>query len=370
VGSVHTTNEENFYLQKFARQGLGTQSVDHARSGDVHSLIDALAGRENALAAAGDLYTAKSVLVAGADLSQQHPFLAFQIRANFRHHGAAVFTVTPGRVREEGIATKSLHTAEASLLAGIRSLGDELKAKGGDLVIVFGDAIKGDKVYELVAFGDSLGIPVKYLCLVDYSNSRGAIDMNLIPGEVGMSLPGMIAAPDLAALWVVGADPLSSAPLASQAAFVVVQDLFLTATAKRADVVLPSASAYEKAGTVTNTAGQVQRLKKAASVMGAKADLEIFGLLARAMRLDLGPAQNDRVFEEIRRTVRGYDVALPVIATGGAAQTAPLNGRLGSIPDPSLVRSARDTLFTSGSLGRYSKMLGSVAEAPGALYKG
>jgi NADH-quinone oxidoreductase subunit G len=180
----------------------------------------------------------------------------------------------------------------------------------------------------------------------------------------------MIAAPDLAALWVVGADPLSSAPLASQAAFVVVQDLFLTATAKRADVVLPSASAYEKAGTVTNTAGQVQRLKKAASVMGAKADLEIFGLLARAMRLDLGPAQNDRVFEEIRRTVRGYDVALPVIATGGAAQTAPLNGRLGSIPDPSLVRSARDTLFTSGSLGRYSKMLGSVAEAPGALYKG
>ncbi len=34
---------------------------------------------------------------------------------------------------------------------------------------------------KLVAFGDSLGIPVKYVCLVDYSNSRGASDMGLLP---------------------------------------------------------------------------------------------------------------------------------------------------------------------------------------------
>ena len=39
---------------------------------------------------------------------------------------------------------------------------------------------------------------------------------------------------------------------------VVVQDIFLTETAARADVVLPAASLYEKTGTVTNTFGDVQ----------------------------------------------------------------------------------------------------------------
>ncbi len=369
VGSVHTTNEENFYLRKLAMQGLGTPSVDHQRSGDVHTLLDALAGKENALAAVDDLYRAKAVLIVGADLSEQHPLLAFQVRANVRHHQAAVYTVTPGPVREDKTSAKAVRCAEANLLDGVRGLADELKSKG-DLTILFGDAIKGQAVRDLVAFGDSLGIAVKYVCLVDYSNSRGAVDMGLVPGEGGLSIPQMLAATDLAALWVVGADPLAGGGLASKGAFVVVQDLFLTETAKRADVVLPSASAYEKSGTVTNGAGEVQRLVKAASVMGAKPDLEIFGLIARAMRIDVGRAQNEAIFEEIRKTVRGYNVPLPVIATGGAARTQPLNGRLGSIPDPSQVRSARDTLFTSGALGRYSKILKQVVEAPGALYEG
>jgi NADH-quinone oxidoreductase subunit G len=35
IGSNHTTNEENYYLQKFARQALGTNNIDHHRTGDV-----------------------------------------------------------------------------------------------------------------------------------------------------------------------------------------------------------------------------------------------------------------------------------------------------------------------------------------------
>ena len=69
------------------------------------------------------------------------------------------------------------------------------------------------------------------------------------------------------------------------------------------------------------------------------------------------------MFEEIRKTVHGYDVPLPVIATGGAAPTMPLNGRVAALPGA--IASAGDTLFTSGTLGRYSKILNSVMEAPG-----
>jgi len=74
------------------------------------------------------------------------------------------------------------------------------------------------------------------------------------------------------------------------------------------------------------------------------------------------------VFEEIRRTVHGYNVPLPVVATGGAAVTMPLNGRVAALPG--IIQSAGDTLFTSGSLSRYSKILNSVMEAPGELYGG
>jgi hypothetical protein len=38
-------------------------------------------------------------------------------------------------------------------------------------------------------------------------------------------------------------------------------------------------------------------------------------------------------------------------------------------PRPGLVQSANNTLFTSGTLGRYSKTLNSLKEAPGALYR-
>jgi NADH-quinone oxidoreductase subunit G len=366
IGSNHTTNEENYFLQKFARQGLGTKNIDHHRTGDLATFFDALSGKNGALATAADLYTAKAVLVVGADLAQQHPFLSYQARANFRHHNAHIYAVTSGPVREDNQAVASIRVAAGGELAGVESLRDKLKAEG-DLVIVFGDSIQGEGVRKLVAFGDSLGIPVKYVCLVDYSNSRGAFDMGLIPRDGGMSVEQMLAAKDLDALWVVGANPLKNAALRSGNAFVIVQDLFMTETAKHANLVLPAASAYEKTGTVTNVCGEVQKLKQAVKVMGTKTDLEIMGSIAKEMKLNLGIWLPDKVFAEIRKTVHGYDVPLPVVDTGGAAPTMPLNGRVAALPGA--IQSAGDTLFTSGSMSRYSKILNAVIESPGGLYR-
>ena len=187
--------------------------------------------------------------------------------------------------------------------------------------------------------------------------------------KAGKNLTQMISDASLDLLWVVGEDPLETHKLASADAFVIVQDMFLTATAQRADLVLPSASNYEKSGTVTNVTGEVQKLKRASKTMGAKTDLEIMGLIAKEMGLNLGIWTPEKVFEEIRKVVRGYNVPLPVVASGGAAQTQPVNGRVTSAIDPALIHSNNDTLFTSGSLSRYSKILNSVMEAPGGLYK-
>src|SRR5262249_43842276 len=348
TGSNHTTNEENFYLQKFAHRVVGTNNIDHHRTGDVVTLIDALSGKTAKLATVDDLYRSKAVLVLGADLALEHPMLSFQIRANFRHHQAHVYVVTEGPVREDKYAAASLRGGMEQL----ESLRERL-AKEPEVVIVFGDTAQGQEGRRLVAFGDSLRIPVQYACLVDYSNSRGAIDMGLTPDPGGMNIEEMLAT-DLDVLWVVGANPLENR--LKSVAHLVVQDMFLTETAQAADVVLPASSGYEKAGTITNVCGEVQRLKKGLQYMGTKPDLEIIGLIAREMGLAavVGPWTPDAVFAEIRSTVHGYNIADPLIV---AAQTAPVNGRVAISGRVEPIRSSRDNLFTSGTLGRYSKVL-------------
>ncbi len=366
IGSTHTTNEENFYLQKFARQILGTNNIDHQRTGDVVTLFDALSGTNGTLASVEDFYTKKAVLIIGADLSQQHPLLAFKIRANFRHHNAHVYVTGEKPVREDKIATRAAH---------YNDLRDKLAAET-ELLVVFDDSLKGQAIRDLVAFGSSLPYPVSYCCLVDDSNSRGAIDMGLVPellpgyhpsSKEGMTTTEMLADPNLEALWVIGANPLAQSVLASTKAFKVVQDLFLTETAQQADVVLPSASAYEKSGTVTNVTGEIQLLTQAIRVMGPKPDLEIMGLIGREMGVaaQLGPWIPEKVLAEIRATVKAYNVPLPIIETGGAAQTSPVNGRIPVDPRTELIQSQHENLFTSGTLGRYSGILNSVLEHQG-----
>jgi NADH-quinone oxidoreductase subunit G len=443
IGSNHTTNEENFYLQKFAREVLRTNNIDHHRTGDIVTLLDALSRDRHAadaatvapavlppvgfpslatvatvtpavlppvgfpslatvatvtpavlppvgfpslatiatvtpavlppvgfpsLATIADLYDRKAFLILGADLALEHPLLSFQIRANYRHHQAHVYVATANPVREDSYSTMSIR---ASGPAALEQLRDKLKSEP-ELVVLFDDSFKGADITKLVDFGNSLGIPVKYICLVDYSNSRGAVDMGVTPellpgykpsGQAGMRVDEMAAA-SLSALWVVGANPLKNgAP--RKAGYLVVQDMFLTETAQQADVVLPAANAYEKNGTVTNVTGEVQRMKQAISTMGAKPDLEIMGFLAREMGVAavLGPWVPDVVFAQIHKTVRGYAVPAPVLATGGAAQTMPVNGRIPVEARPDLVHSGHNGLFASGTLGRYSKILNSVLES-------
>jgi NADH-quinone oxidoreductase subunit G len=380
IGSNHTTNEENYLLQKFARGTLGTSNIDHHRTGDITTLLDALHGHQNALASTGDLFKTKAALIVDSDLAQEQPFLAFQLRSNWRLNKARVYAVTPGPVREDsyGITTRAELGKEFESLEGWR---DRL-AKEPELVILFGAAIKGEQIRSLVGFGDSLGMPVKYVCLVDYSNSRGASDMGLLPDllpgykpcsengmQSGLNYDQMLADPNLDALWVIGANPLARTSLAAEKAFVVVQDLFMTETAHRADVILPAASVYEKEGTVTNVCGEVQKLTRGPKTMGTKPDFEIITLLAKEMRADLATATRESVFAEIRRSVSGYDLQLAVVETGGAAPTIPLNGRISFESRPELIRSANNTLYTSGTLGRFSNMLSALIESPGALYQ-
>jgi predicted molibdopterin-dependent oxidoreductase YjgC len=190
----------------------------------------------------------------------------------------------------------------------------------------------------------------------------------LLPGYQPSHQPGLhvreMLDAELDVLWVVGANPYKKNGV-RKPGFLVVQDMFLTETAQLADVVLPAACAYEKNGTVTNVTGEIQRLKRAINTMGAKPDLEIMGFLAREMGVApmLGPWLPDAVLEEIRQNVPGYQAPLAALATGGAAETTPVNGRIPVEDLSAQVHSDHNGLFASGTLGRYSKVLDSVVES-------
>jgi assimilatory nitrate reductase catalytic subunit len=116
------------------------------------------------------------------------------------------------------------------------------------------------------------------------------------------------------ALWVLGANPVVSAPNASAVEaklrrldLLVVSDAFLSETARLADVVFPVTQWAEEEGTMTNLEGRVlyRRLALAAPA-GVRTDLEVMKALATG--LDRGRFVNDipeQVFEELRRASAG-----------------------------------------------------------------
>ena len=107
-----------------------------------------------------------------------------------------------------------------------------------------------------------------------------------IPKDKGIyateCFPKMITG-DIKGLFIFGEDPVRTDPdthhvikALKSLDFLVVDDLFLTETAKYADVVLPGRSYAEKEGTFSNTERRVQRIRTAVTIPGTRLDTDIF----------------------------------------------------------------------------------------------
>jgi predicted molibdopterin-dependent oxidoreductase YjgC len=133
-----------------------------------------------------------------------------------------------------------------------------------------------------------------------------------LPAKRGWHLSGMFEAMDrheLHALYVIGENPMQSEAdrhVTEQRLrsldFMVVQDIFMTATAEIADVVLPAAAAWaESEGTVTNSERRVQRVHKALEPPGeARDDLSIIYEIARRLGHDWGEASAEKTWDDVR----------------------------------------------------------------------
>jgi formate dehydrogenase major subunit len=135
-----------------------------------------------------------------------------------------------------------------------------------------------------------------------------------VPQEAGLKIPQMYDAAiegKFKALWIMGDDLVQSDPNTNHVLkaiksldLLIVQEIFMTETAKHADVILPAASFLEKEGTFTNGERRIQRVNKVVEPIGeCKADGQIMVDIMNRMGYKQAPYAAKTMLEEISQIV-------------------------------------------------------------------
>jgi len=147
-----------------------------------------------------------------------------------------------------------------------------------------------------------------------FQKGWNATGLPLGPGLTSTEMNDAALKGDLKFLYITGEDPVvcdANAKKTKQALesldFLVVQEIFMTPTARLADVVLPAAAWAEKDGSYTSMERRVQWIDKALEAPGeAREGLWILCQIARRMGLDFPYESAAEVLQEINRLVPQY----------------------------------------------------------------
>jgi NADH-quinone oxidoreductase subunit G len=184
------------------------------------------------------------------------------LKARLRDHSVASLCDAAG-VAAETVRAAARAFAQAD--NGIIVYGRVALAAGADLI---------DALADLALLTGHAGKPNNgVIPLLPGANARGALDMGVHTGtgrKRGLKAGEMWTAARegrLRGMIIAGMNPVHDNPAVAEALdaleFLVVQDIFLTETAQRADVVLPTASIAGREGTFTNAERRVQRFRQA-----------------------------------------------------------------------------------------------------------
>ncbi len=204
-----------------------------------------------------------------------------------------------------------------------------------------------------------------------------------LPDEPGWSYPVMLerSGADIRALYIVGENLVRSVADASvlrKLDFLIVQELFMTETAKEAQVVFPACSFAEKEGSVTNMERRVQRIRQAIPPLGeSKPDAEIISMLAEKLGKTMGGTTPQQIFNEMSGGMALYanlnqdgvqapgGAVWPVDHTGAAWSFAPVEKPTPTVETPD-VKFPMTLIVGRGAL---SSMTGTLIERSFTLDK-
>jgi len=288
IGSGRLSNEDLYNLQRFST-GLGGRSVLYTSMGGGDLVAQVGVGQGTNFS---DMGPGTTILVAACDLQEEAPIWFLRVKQAV-DRGANLVVVNPRTTKLEKYASQVVryaYGAEAQTILGMVNtlsakrpdLGEAAPVAGRDgrineaaqavsqaenLVIIYGSEGTGLESSQalaqacanlLISTGHTGKPNNGMIAAWTDGNQQGAWDMGFRPDP---DLKGSLA--NARAVLIAGADPAGDHPDLAEgigsAGFVVVQELFLTETAKQADVVLPALSFAEREGTYTNGERRVQR---------------------------------------------------------------------------------------------------------------
>jgi formate dehydrogenase alpha subunit len=407
LGSARCTNEENYLLQRFARCVIGTNNIDGGNRLYNAATLAGLSvslGLSTSSHFLDTLEKSDVIIVIGADPTSSAPAVSYVIKRAVKYKGSRLILIDPRQTKlslladlhlrpkpgtdiallnalaqvivQENLLDKEFVTRRtdnfssltevlelyspeyAESITGVQSeqivAAARLYARARQASIVYGNGISQystgtDSVKALANMSMLTGNTGRkgggMIALQRESNSRGAVDMGMLPDflpgfhsvidakargkfEALWSVnlptrPGLTAlevieqakSGKIKCLYIVGEDPALSFPgshvvrdaLASLE-FLVVQDLFLTETAKLANVVLPAASFAEKDGSFTNFEGRISKIRKGIKPVGeSRPDWEIILNIADKMKSPFSYSRLEDIMREIEESVPGYE---------------------------------------------------------------
>jgi NADH-quinone oxidoreductase subunit G len=331
VGSGRLSNEDAYNLHKLA-EGLEGRSVLYSTMSGGDQVTRSGVGIGTNFS---DMGPETGILVVSSDLQEEAPIWWLRIK-QAADRGAKLVVANPRRTKLDEHATHIIRypygsEAEAVMAMSPGSRGQ--RAAGGsieaelesaaqvlaeveNLVIVFGSEGTGFEESEalaqacedlLLSTNHTNGPNNGLIAAWTDGNSQGAWDMGLRPAkdlETGLA--------EAQAVYIAAADPAGDSPVLAEAlnssGFLVVQELFMTETAKLADVLLPAQSYIEREGTYTSGERRVQRFYPAVPPRReCRPDFSISAQIGQRLNVDLEGRAAGLVMDRIASSIAGYE---------------------------------------------------------------
>ncbi|MCB9136286.1 MAG: NADH-quinone oxidoreductase subunit NuoG [Anaerolineales bacterium] len=306
LASGRLSNEDLYNLRKLADYQGGKALLDtRVGGGDLVAQVGLSTGSNLA-----DLGQGDTILVIASDLEEEAPVWWLRVR-QAAQRGANLIVANPRETKLDRVAKQVVrykYGDEGKALSGL-NLGTD-----GNLVVFYGSeglGLEGTSALAqscanlLIETGHA-GKPNNGLVAVHPRvNDQGAWDLGFRPSsDLKAALSGAKVA------YVVASNPYGDDPdllKVSHPQFLVVQDLFLTETAKLADVVLPAQAYVERDGSYTSGERRVQRFYTAVPGRSdTRPDFTITAQIALRLGLELEGRLVARIFAKIGEVAPEY----------------------------------------------------------------
>jgi NADH-quinone oxidoreductase subunit G len=301
LASGRLSNEDLFNLKQLA-DGLGGEALlyDSLPGGELTTKYGVSAGTN-----LGDLGADTTIIVAASDLYHAAPIWHLRIK-QATERGATLTIVNSEATRLDPYAKNLIRCEKGGAAKKVKELADSVK-DAENLIVFFGadsSSALAEACAELVK--GRAGKPNNGLVGVwPRANDQGACEIGFKPaGDFGKTLKGKT-------VYVVAADPAGDDPKLAEALksakSVIVQNIFLTETAKLADVVLPAQAFTERDGSYTSGERRVQRFYPATPAFGeSKADYVITADLAAELGLQVEGRSALLVMDKLAAAVKSF----------------------------------------------------------------